>query len=279
MIQLSKYIKFFWGISLLTILCFAFLSSSAQKKQKAYMSMEYKQIINEYRLIEVTLRTRIDGKFQPIPDAPIDIFMNTEDDEILLATIHSNEDGLASMAIDKNYSYFKDEEGKYTLIAKFKSNDIFKKATKKIKARDLIIHADFTTIDSVKTIQINALEFIKDSLSIPEKEIKFEVFVDRLFADLRLTNGDLINGKAQVSIVDDIPGDPKGNIKLILLIDEKDYQTVELTKNIKWGVPLVKEEVRGKNATTISYVIFMIISIIVIAVFGLLLSKRIGNKS
>jgi hypothetical protein len=241
--------------------------------------MEYKQVVNEYQLVEVSIRTRIDGKFKPIPNAPIEISMISEDGDVQLATIISDMDGLASIAIAKNYSYFKDDEGKYTLKGTFKGNETYKKANKKVKARDLIINADFFEKDSVKTININALEFITDSLSIPQKEIGFEVYVDRLFADLKLTNGDLVNGEAQVTIPDDIPGDQEGNINLIILIDERDYQVVELTKTINWGVPLVKEVVKKKNAATISYVIFMIVSIIVIAVFGLLLSKRISNKS
>jgi|GEM_PF-2813083 len=271
--------KFLWRVSFLIIFCLTTISTIAQKKQKAYMSMEYKQIINEYRLIEVSIRTRIDGKFQAIPSAPIEIFMISEDDEISITTISSDENGIAKLAIDKNYSYFKDDEGKYTIKAVYKGNDTYKKANKKIKARDLFINGDFVDKDSIKTIYISALELIQDSMSIPEKEIGYEVFVDRLFADLKLASGDIINGKAQVTIPNDIPGDNVGNIKLIILVDEKDYQIVELSKTINWGTPLVKEVIKKKNAATISYVAFMITSIIAIAIFGLLLSKRISNKS
>jgi len=280
MIQLSKkHIKTFWKASFLFIFCFTSITTSAQKKQKAYMSMEYKQIVNEYRLIEVTIRTRIDGKFQAIPNAPIEIIMVSEDDESVITTINSDENGFANLAIDKNYSYFKDDEGKYTIKAVYKGNDTYKKANKKIKARDLFINGDFVDKDSIKTIYISALELIQDSMIIPEKEIGYEVFVDRLFADLKLASGDIVNGKAQLTIPNDIPGNNEGNIKLIILIDEKDYQTVELSKTIDWGTPLVKEVNKRKNAATISYVAFMIASIIVIAVFGLLFSKRISNKS
>ena len=280
MTQLSnKYLKFFWRIGLSVIFCLTILSSYTQTKEKVYMSMEYKQVVNEYRLVEVTVRSRVDGKFQPIQNAPIEVAIETEDADILLATISSNENGLASLVIDKNYSFIKDDEGKYTLNARFKGNDTYKKATKKVKMRDLFIYADFVEEDSIKTINISALEFIKDSLSVPVKDIGFDVFIDRMFADLKIASGDLIDGKGTVTVPDDIPGDTDGKINIRILIDERDYKIIELSKIKNWGIPLVKEEIKNKNAATISYVVFMIVSIIVIAIFGLLLSKRINNKS
>ena len=88
MTQLSnKYIAFFLRVSISVIFCLTILSSYAQDKEKIYMSMGYKQVVNEYRLVEVTIRTRVDGKFKPIQDAPIEIFMETEDDEIFIGNV------------------------------------------------------------------------------------------------------------------------------------------------------------------------------------------------
>ncbi len=280
MTQLSnKYLISFWRVSLSIIFILTTLSSYAQKKEKVYMSMDYKQIINEYRLVEVTIRTRVEGKFQPLQNVPIDVTMKTEDSETLLATINSNEDGFASLVIDKDFSYFRDEEGKYTLYAKFEGNETYKKASKKSKMKDLFLYANLIEENSVKTIHLSALEFVIDSLSIPLEEIDFIVFVDRIFADLKIANGKLINGKATVIFPDDIPGDKNGNINILVNVDEKNYQIVELTTTKSWGTPLVKEKNKNKNAASISYVVFMIVSTIVIAIFGLLLSKRINNKS
>ena len=103
--------------------------------------------------------------------------------------------------------------------------------------------------------------------------------MDRLFADLKIASGSFINGVASANFPDDIPGDINGNLIVRIIVDEKDYQYVELTKTIEWGVPLKKDIDKKKNTATISYVIFMIVSIITIAIFGLLLSKRINNKS
>lgn len=276
-INFKKYKSIISTLSLILVFCLISINSRAQKKEKVYMKMNYKQVVDEYRFIEVSLRTRIEGKFHPITDAPVDILMKTESNDQLLATIHTNSEGYAQLAIDKEYPLFKDEEGKYTLLAKFKGNNTFKKANKKVKARDLQIQANF--IDTDYSIEISALEFIKDSLTMPTEELDFDVFVDRMFADLKVASGTLTEGTAKITIPDDIPGDINGNIKLFILIDEKDYQLVEYSKDINWGVPLVKEIDKNKNAATISYVAFMILSTIVIAIFGLLLSRRINNKS
>ncbi len=264
---------------LIIISLFISLISLGQEKQKVYMSMDTKMIVNEYRLIEVTLRTRVDGKFHPIQDAEVEILMKTEESDKSLANILTNTEGVASLVIEKDYSYFKDEEGKYTILAKFKGNNNFKKASKRVKVRDLSLKAGFNEVDSVKKINISALEFIKDSLTIPEKDVDYKVFVDRMFADLELASGTFKEGEAEVIIPNDIPGNPTGYINLIIRVDERDYQLVELTTEINWGVPLKIEEARNKNATTISYIAFMITSVIVISILGLLLSRRINNKT
>jgi len=276
---LNKHKKGILRVSLSVILSFTFLFSNAQKKGKAYLSIDYKQYVNEYNLVEVTIRTRVDGKFQPISNVPIDITMDTKEDELLLATINSDENGFASLAIAKDYSFYRNEEGKYKINAKFNGNDTYKKVSKNSKMKYLYMQANLTVEDSVKTIYLNALEYIKDSLTIPAEDIDFEVFVDRMFADLKITEGVFTNGKAQVIFPDDIPGDLDGNIIIRVIVDERDYQMVELTLDESWGVPLIEDVIKKKNAATISYVAFMILSIIIIAISGLLLSKRINNKS
>jgi len=276
---LNKHKKGILRVSLSVILSFTFLFSNAQKKGKAYLNIDYKQYVNEYNLVEVTIRTRVDGKFQPISNVPIDITMDTKEDELLLATINSDENGFASLAIAKDYSFYRNEEGKYKINAKFNGNDTYKKVSKNSKMKYLYMQANLTVEDSVKTIYLNALEYIKDSLTIPAEDIDFEVFVDRMFADLKITEGVFTNGKAQVIFPDDIPGDLDGNIIIRVIVDERDYQMVELTLDESWGVPLIEDVIKKKNAATISYVAFMILSIIIIAISGLLLSKRINNKS
>lgn len=276
---LNKYKKTILRVSLSVILCFTFLFSNAQKKEKAYLSIDYKQYVNEYNLVEVTIRTRVDGKFQPIPNAPIDITMDTEEEELLLATLISDENGFASLAIAKDYSFFRNDEGKYKINAKFNGNETYKKANKNSKARDLVIQADLTVEDSAKTIYLNALEYIKDSLTVPAEDVDFGIFVDRIFADLKVAEGVFTNGKAHVIFPNDIPGDPDGNLIIRVIVDERDYQIVELTLKENWGVPLKETVIKKKNAATISYVVFMIVSIIIIAISGLFLSKRINNKS
>lgn len=242
------------------------------------MSMDSKMLINEYRYVEISVRTRIDRKFQPLQNLPIEVFMKTDSSNILLSTIHSNEEGIAQMVIDKAYNYHKDDQGNYTLIAKFKGADSLKKASKKLKIRDLFIDADFTEENDVKRIDITAKEFIQDSLTSPEDGLKFEVFVDRMFSDLKLAEGEFKNGEASVNIPNDIPGDTKGNIKLFIMVDEREYQVVELSKTVNWGLPLVKDDNAKKNTASISYAIFMIISVIIIAIVGLFLSKTINNN-
>lgn len=250
----------------------------ASKKNRVYMSMDYKSVNGEYRLIEVSVRTRIDGKFYPLSNLPVEIIMDLEEGDTSLAMVYSDKEGKASFVIDKNYPLYKDEEGEFTLRARYNGNDTLRSAKKKVNAKDLKLWVDIPERDSVYALTINAIEIINDTSNNYPEPIDVEVFVDRMFSDLSIAEAEIENGKVDVEIPSDIPGDKEGKITLKIVVDERDYEVIELYKEVGWGIPLKERNGKDMNIATVSYVVFIILSIIIIAFVSLLLTFRMNNK-
>jgi hypothetical protein len=102
-----------------------------------------------------------------------------------------------------------------------------------------------------KLIIATAREISGDSVGkvIPELDLHF--FVDRSFSPLPI--GGLFTttdekGEATVEFPGDLPGDTVGNVKIIVKIQESDvYANAEVSKDVKWGVPIVLDHSKTKR--------------------------------
>ena len=267
--------------SILALLLVSFMSHlQAQDKSRVYMSMDYKQSMNPGRLVQVELKTRKDRRFLPVSGIPVKILMETEHGDSLLSTVYSNPEGKAFLAINNDYNFVKDDAGFYKLKAEFSGSENYRDANRSIKSKDIRMKAEFFVEDSVKKIEVQAHELGPNGeRNIPE-EVDLEVYVDRLYDDLKVEETEIAGGKARITFPNDIPGDPQGNINLRLVIDDRPYHLVELNKTIDWGVPLAVQEPSQKTSlTTLSYILFMVVSLIIITVMVILLKKKVVYKS
>ena len=275
---LNKTRKTALQIFIFVMLLIVVVPAHADEKKRVYMSMDYRQVIGHHKVLTVEVRYREDRSFIPVTGVPIKITMDDPDGDSLLAVIYSNEEGIANLAIEKDFNFIKDEEGEYTLNAVFEGNKTFRKAAKDVDAKDLLLSAEFKVNDSVKTIVFEARELISDTSSRAPEEIDVEVYVERLYQDMEVADGEILNGKGQISFPDGIPGDKNGNLTIRILVDERDYGVVEMEEIRSWGVPTSDKQIKENNTATISYVVFMIVSIIVIAIVALFFSKRVVNN-
>lgn len=271
-------INFIRIIALFIILTIPFSAYSADKN-KVYLKAEYSNVIGEHKVIIVNLRTKIDNKFVDLEGMPIDILMATEEGESLLTSIITDNLGNATLLIEQGYPMVTDDKGTFNLIAKFNGNEEYKAANKKLKAKDLIIKADFSTDATTKNIDISIVEIgANDEKVIPES-IDVEVFVERMFTNVSVVETEILNGNGIITIPDGLQGDKNGNLKLKILVSERKYGDVILLKTINWGIPLEIDEQADRNFTGASYIIFMIVSVLLVVLISILLDRRLKKTN
>ncbi|MEJ2114052.1 MAG: hypothetical protein P8X62_10325 [Flavobacteriaceae bacterium] len=107
---------------------------------------------------------------------------------------------------------------------------------------DAILSISFSEDNDTKIITTKAI----DQSGVPIEDLELYYFVKRTFRLLPIGdpfNSTDENGIIEVEFPNDLPGDPEGNVIIVVKILESDLyndQTLEVSKN--WGIPTVLED-------------------------------------
>lgn len=114
-----------------------------------------------------------------------------------------------------------------------------------------VLNLTFSEKEGKKLITAKASELTGDSTGIPIPDLDLFFYVDRSFRPLPI--GDIFNttdetGEATIEFPEDLPGDTRGNVKIIARIkDSDDYADTEVSKVVQWGVPMVIDHMDNKR--------------------------------
>jgi len=244
-----------------------------KKKAKTYLTFEYYKKTDGSKLLFAKLKTKINKKFVPVVSAVISFTIETDSSTINLKNINTNQEGIAKYYIPKGTKLPTNNEGYTTFKVTYHGNDFYKPKKKKLNLKDIFFHVDFEIFDSIKTINVYADDFVKESESGINK-LKIGVFVQRMFSQLKVAEGILKNGKCSIEFPTDLPGDSIGNLIVFTKIeDDDDYGNVENIQTIKWGIPVTEKESFKSSFSGGSYIAFWIISLFVVLIIYLITKK------
>jgi len=136
------------------------------KKYRTYYKFKTIKNSDNSRLLEVSFiaQNKKNRKDRiPVFDAKISFYNTLNDNEALIGTAKTNEEGIAQFTVPSNYNYTTNEDGYINLDAKFKGTKSIKRVSKSISVKDLQLEVDLVEIDSVKTAIIRA--FTLDSIN------------------------------------------------------------------------------------------------------------------
>ena len=107
---------------------------------------------------------------------------------------------------------------------------------------EAIVAVSFSEEDNTKTIIAKA----SDQTGLPIEDLELYFYVKRTFSLLPIGDGFNAtdeNGILEIEFPNDLPGDPEGNLIIVVKIIESDMYndlTIETTKN--WGLPVKLED-------------------------------------
>ena len=220
------------NISLLLVIGFMLmplLSGTVQaqeKKNRVRLSATFINQIGGDALIEFKASSRIDKSTQAVAGIDLNVFDQGAEQEIELGTASTDENGTGSFIIGDLDELTADSTGTYTLAIRFKGNDSFRKASRTISFKRVMLNAELIQKDSLNYVKATLIE--SDTIAISGEALTVQV--DRLFSPLII--GDEFNltdesGTVIVPIEEGIPG-IDGNLTLIVgLFDSDDYGTVK----------------------------------------------------
>jgi len=225
---------------------------------------------DETRNLIVKITTDGEDDDIPVQGIPISYFYLTDEDEVELGLAESNENGIAKLDLPKEQSYYKDDDGYISFVARFDGNDKYEYAEGDVMVKDVRIEFAFELVDSVKTIVYNGVIVGKDDEEMPLADDDIYFYVPRMFSDLKIADGWFEeDGTGTVEFPDNIIGDSLGVLTVIAKIEEHfDYGNVEKRVNIDWGVPKhpIPEEHPYRELWTPVAPLWMIVTLIIMLV-------------
>ena len=254
-----------WRIVLFQILLCAVLPNAIAKDKptRVYMYLNYfNDDGNNY--LEAELKYKQDKEFYQLEDVEV-TFLSIADEDHEIAKITTGVDGKAICKITDDTPIFRDEDGIMKFKAVYQGNDKYKKARKTLEAVMVEMALQSTIVDSVKTVIIEGLQIISDSLKKPLTAVPVIYNVKRLFGDMIIGENNMKDGKSQLDFPTNIPGDQDGNLSISAkIVDHELYGNVRVGDMVQWGIPVSHKVEKLPRALWSNAPVWMIIAMIVI---------------
>lgn len=247
------FYRYTWISSLVAVFLFGGLMFAQELDASDYkMGFTFKTVKNfdNSRLLEVSFigKNKKDRKDKlPVYDAEVQFFNILNEEEVLLGTSRTDQEGIASISLPEDQDYLKDESGFINLRASFEGNEGMDEQSEELLVKDLFLELDLEEVDSVKTAIVRA--FALDSLGVntPASEIDMYLAVGGMLSKMKLDEGTIDEGEIEFEFPTDLPGNINGEITVYAMIeDHEEYGNVIQQKTVNWGV-YNKQSVEDEN--------------------------------
>lgn len=214
------------------------------KEYRIYFKLNSKVLADNSRVMEVsfTTKNKKDRKINvPVFKAPIEFYEYVNDEKKLLATVETDEEGLATYRFKPGYQFKVDEEGFATLGAEFKKTKVLKRQRKKISFVPLLLETELNESEDAKTVTVYAHTIDSLGQKVPANSIDAVIGVKGIIATLPLEEATIEDGEFSFEFPDNIPGNPEGGIILEVFIEDHDeYGTIYQETEVNWGVATLR---------------------------------------
>jgi len=229
------------------ILLVGFISNNtifAQKNDVKNYKMLYKfNTVKQHdnsRLLEVSFvaNNKKDRKIKlPVYGADINFINIADEEEILLGTVKTDNEGFARLTLPENQTYYTDSEGYINFLARFENTNALKLIEKQLTIKYVFLEINFVEIDSIKKVILNAYSLDSLKAKIPLEGTPIIFSVGGFISNLPIKEATIEDGEFEFEFPEDIPGDIEGNIDVFVSIENHDdYGNVVQKNNVPWGI-------------------------------------------
>ena len=170
----------------------------------------------------------------PVYNADINFYNVTEEGDLLLGTVKTDQEGTAQLTMPGNQKYITNDEGYINFKAVFDGTDDLDGEESELAVKDILMELNLEVIDSVRTVIINA--FTLDSLNTktPIEDAAIKVAIGGYLSNMPIQEGTIEGGEFQFKFKANISGDKNGNIDVIAsILDSDEFGNVVQKKNSK----------------------------------------------
>ena len=207
-------------------------------KNDLSLSLSYFNNNNQTQYLVAKAKTKIDGRFQQVPDVNISFYItNDSSASNLLGKAITNDKGEASLMIPASAK----DEWKKSVKHSFVIVSATSKLYDQTKANIDVVRAKLK-IDTTDDKKVNVVLYeLKDTSWVPVKGVDVKVAVKRMDGDLNVNetqtySTDSLGAVSAEFKRDSIPGDANGDITLIAKVEDNDtYGNLIVERVAHWG--------------------------------------------
>ena len=211
------------------------------EKNRMRISVDYVKLMDAEIYFNIKAAARVNN--EPVRVSNVELTLANEfgDEEMELGKVTTDMNGESKFTLKGIEALRPDSTNTYTVTVAFDGNDLYKRASKSIRFKDVDIKAEMQTRDSVNLVRATLLDAVTLQ-PIPDQNLSVQV--QRLFRPLVI--GDPFNktdeeGSVLVPVDDDIPG-IDGNLTFeVVLKDSDEYGTVKAILHAPVGIPFEDE--------------------------------------
>ena len=205
------------------------------------MSLGYYLKNNEIQYLVVDTKTRIEGKFQPVKNVTVDLYLVQDSGDIFINKVVTDERGKAKSFLPVLLKPAWDASYIHSFKAVAEAGKKFDEATADLTIARSRIEIDTGSDEGSKNISATVSEF-KNGSWLPVKDVDVKIGVTRL-------GGILAAGEEEFYTTDEeghvtatfnknsLPGDDKENITLIAWVEDNDqFGNIKIEKIVPWGI-------------------------------------------
>jgi hypothetical protein len=233
------------------------------EKSAARMSLSSTQVNGDSILLQTAIKTRRESGLQSVPFEWVQFTMIADSVTKQLGKALTDDKGVASLMVGVNQLQM-GEDSLWMFASSYDGNDSINSGESELSIRQAGMVLAGEEQDSVNVLTVRLYNPADDS-PLAEADIKF--YVKRHFSNLEIGEGTTDeNGEASMEVVNNLPGDMKGNLVLIAKAEDLDeYGSVSSVIVKPWGVALAADdEKRTRELWSHSPPMWMIITFIVL---------------
>ena len=281
------------------LLCYT-INCTAQDstKKDLLLNIGYYQINNKVMYLMVNTKTKINSKFQPAPNQNVTLYLDSIAETNLISKIKTDEKGTAKVILPVQLKNTWQAASNHTFIGVTESTDQFNKTNAETSVTIAKVSIDTSTEGKTKNI-IATVSVLKNNVWLPAKAVEMKVGVSRIGGILSAGDEPTYTTDSTGSVTvqlkkDSLPGDQKGNIKLVVKVEDNDqYGNLLVEKTVPWGIAVKAQNnffnQRTLWSTRFKTPIWLLIiayslgigvwSIIIYLIFQIIKIKKLGSKS
>ncbi|MFN8257201.1 MAG: hypothetical protein U0W24_16015 [Bacteroidales bacterium] len=209
------------------------------------LNLTYKKFTGGNKKLTATLMAKKEDLNLPVDQAEIIFYAG----DVELGKKLTDRHGVAILEIAKDVKVPANDTGAVVYRADYKALSNSTDASSEIVVVDLNLELSLEEVDSVRTITIKATKTGKNEIQVPVLGMEINVYVRRLFSDLKVGSVTLDDTEGVGSTeFTTIPGDSAGNILIVAKVDDNEvFSNVETVKPSNWGTKVSYDIEKNKR--------------------------------